>query len=136
MDENSRLHLVNPAPEPKDPEERFALALERLGPFAPEPGSRKYFILLGLVRPSLAPDDPVRDLSKGLHLSGEWGALDRWPKGFFVDVDEAERQRLKKAAAWLRRSLTTLLAKQLLPFRSKRSTSSTRASSPNPSQET
>lgn len=121
MDEDPKLRLVNPAPEPDpwEPNERFLLALERLGDQAPAQGSLAYW-----------------DLREELDPRPFYPHLDRWPKGYFVPVDEAERQELKKAAAWLRSALTELLKKHVLPFRPKPSASSTPPTPPNPSRET
>jgi hypothetical protein len=104
-DEDGKLRLVNPEPE------------------LPEPD----------------PDDPRFDLTKPLHVVTEDGfCLDRWPDNRTPEQkakDDAEFQaEMKKAAAWLRSSLTALLAKHVLPFRPKRSPSSTPPTRPNPSQ--
>ena len=142
MDEDSKLRLVNPAPEPEDPDERFALALERLGDKAPQAGSLEWLNLLVAQLPPLAPDDPRLDLSKGLHVVTKDGfCLDRWPRDIRTPEQKAKDQaewvvEARRRAAWLREALTGLLAKHVLRFCPKPSGSSTPPTHPNPSQET
>jgi hypothetical protein len=124
-DEDLKLRLVNPAPEPEDPEERFFLALERLGDKAPEAGSLEWLQLAAVYFPPAAPDDPRLDPDKGLHISGPWGSFDRWPRDRRSPEKKARdnahfQAGMRKVAASLRNWLIAWENRRVLPFRPKR----------------